>query len=155
MNIFNKVGVAVVCLGSTLILPVTSYAVQQADKPGFYPSIAVSYIDDDNIFREASAEVSDSIFTVAPELTLIKEFGKHQFSAQYLGEYASYDKTSSEDYDDHFVNLGMFLDLSKKFNIDLQANYAESHELRGTAGVVPGVTTDPTLWDEKPFICRL
>lgn len=150
MNIINKAGVAGVCLGTSLFLSVTSFAAQQADKPGFYGSIGVSYTDDDNVFRQpGSSELSDSIITISPELTLIKEFGKHQLTAQYLGDYASYDKYSEEEYDDHAVNVDLFLDLTRKFNIDLQANYIEGHESRGAPGIVPGLTANPTLWEEN------
>ena len=140
---------AVVCMGTVLISPI-SFAKQEVDKPGFYASVSANYSSDDNIFRQATAEKSDDITSIAPELLFIKTFGKHQFTAEYLGNYAKYDTSSTEDYTDHFVNLDLLLDLTRKFNINLQANYNKGHEGRGEAGVAAAaISTDINEWDEK------
>ena len=130
----NKTGIAITCVVVASFSSV-SYA-QLADKPGFYSSLSVIYTSDDNIFRQASSKVSDSILSLAPELLFIKGFGKHKFTAEYLGDYASYGKNTSENYADHFVNFDMLFDLSRKLNIDLQANYSQGHEPRGSSGAV-------------------
>ena len=132
MKDFNKAGIAVVCM--TMAFSSVSYARQEVDKPGFYASIAAAYASEDNIFRQPSAEVSDSAFIISPELLFIKTFGKHQFLAEYEGKFASYNKYSTEDFDDHALNLDVLYDLSRKLNIELQANHRQGHESRATSG---------------------
>lgn len=141
MNYSNQAGMAFVLAGAALFTSV-SYAQQQVDKPGFYGTVGISYATDDNVFRQATSKVSDSITTVTPELLFLKEIGKHQFTAEYIGQYASYNKSTGEDYSDHIVNADLFLDLTQKFNINLQANYIEGHESRGASGVASSATLD-------------
>ncbi len=131
---YNKAGTAVACAAAVLFSS-SSFA-QLADKPGFYSALSVSYTSDDNIFRQASTKTSDGILALAPELLFIKGFGKHKFSAEYIGDYASYAKNTAENYADHFVNFDLLFDLSRKFKVDLQANYSQSHEPRGSSGAV-------------------
>lgn len=148
MNYSNKAGVGIICMGAVLLSPI-SFAKQDTSKPGFYPSVSVKQTSDDNIFRQpATSETSDDITSVAPSLLLIKTFGKHQLTAEYLGDYASYDKNSAEDFTDHTVNFNLLLDLTKKFNIDLQANYKDAHEPRGSAGTV-NASSEPNEYTEK------
>lgn len=132
MKDFNKAGIAVVCM--TMAFSSVSYARQEVDKPGFYASIGAAYASEDNVFREPNAEISDSAFIISPELLFIKTFGKHQFMADYEGKFASYNENSTEDFNDHSLNLDVLYDLSKKLNIELQANYWQGHESRATSG---------------------
>lgn len=141
MNYSNKAGMAFVLAG-TALFTTASYAQQQVDKPGFYGTIGASYASDDNVFRQADSKVSDSITIISPELLFLKEFGKHQFTAEYIGKYASYNKSTGEDYSDHYVNADLFLDLTQKFDIDLQANYTKGHESRGASGVASNAALD-------------
>ena len=148
MNYSNKAGVGVICMGAVLLSPI-SFAKQDVSKPGFYPSISVKQTSDDNIFRQpAASEISDDFTSIAANLLLIKTFGKHQLTAEYAGDYADYNKNTDEDYTDHTVNLNLLLDLTKKFNIDVQANYKDVHEPRGSAGTVNG-SNKPNEYTEK------
>lgn len=127
MNNYNKVGMAIACM-TAVIFSSVSYAKQEADKPGWYTAVSAIYTSDDNVFRQPNIEVSDSALTLSPELLFIKTFGKHQFTAEYVGEFASYDKTSTENYADHSLVLDALYDLSRKFNVELQASYKKGHE---------------------------
>lgn len=141
MNSSNKAGMALVCT-SALLFSSTSFAVE----PGFTASVAAGYTTDDNLFREANGS-SDTFFTVSPDLRFVTALGKHQLSAGYRGSYASYDKFTKENYNDHLVNLDLLLDLSKVVNINLIADYSNEHESRGTSNVA--TTGDVTLLDRN------
>ena len=145
MKDYNKAGKAVVCM-TAVIFSSVSYAKQEVDKPGFYASVSAIYTSEDNVFRQPTIEISDSALTLSPELLFIKTFGKHQFTAEYVGEFASYDKRSTENYADHFLSLDALYDLSRKFNVELQASYRKGHESRATSGIV---FTDINEWAEN------
>jgi len=150
MKDFNKAGMAVVYMAAVLFSSV-SYAKQEVDKPGFYPSVSATYTSEDNVFRQPTIEISDSALTLSPELLFINTFGKHQFTAEYVGEFASYDKRSTENYADHSLVLDVLYDLSRKFNVELQASYKKGHESRATSGIV---FTDINEWAENRVFAR-
>ena len=135
MSYLNKAGTTVV-VGVAAVLFSSASVAQLSDKPGFYFSVKANFTSDNNIFRQASAKKSDSILTISPEILFIKGFGKHKFSAEYLGDFASYGKNTTENFTDHFVNFDLLFDLSRKFKVDLQANYNQRHESRDSSGAV-------------------
>ena len=137
----NKAGMAVVCMGAALFTT-TSFAQQDVTGPGFYGTVGASYATDNNVFRQKTSIVSDTITTISPELLFLKSFGKHQFTAEYIGQYATYNKSTGENFSDHYVNLDAFFDLTQKFNIDVQANSVQGHESRGTGDAAVNTTLD-------------
>ena len=139
-----KTGIAVVYAG-TVLFSTASYA-QQKDKPGVFPTIAISYASDDNVFRQATSKIEDDIITFAPELLLVKAFGKHRMILDYKGEFASYSENTTEDYNDHFVNFDFLFDLSRKFNINLKADYNRVHETRESSGITNTILNE---WTES------
>jgi len=150
-----KTGMTAVALTMTLgFSPLNQAAAPETDRPGFFPSVELAYQYDDNILRQENNEESDSIFLISPDLNWNWFMGKHRFSAQYVGAYASYDTSDNENFDDHAINADLLLDLTPKFNVDLQANYALGHESRGSAGVVVGVSAKPNEWKEKRLFAQ-
>ena len=133
MNYSNKAGIAVLCAG-TALFSTASNAAQDVTKPGFYATATASYSSDDNIYRQKDAAVSDTILTVSPDLLFIKNFGKHSFTAEYLGDYATYGSKSSEDFTDHVVSVDGLFDLTPGFNANVQAGYNLGHEPRADSG---------------------
>lgn len=157
MDMNNKqTGIAVVVMGMALGVPSLSQAqTPETDKPGFFPSVELAYQHDDNIFRQENNEESDDIFSISPDLVWRWFLGKHRLTANYRGDYATYDTNDNEDYDDHFLSAGLLLDLTPKFNVDLQANHSDAHEARGSSGVTPGVTAEPNEWEEDRLFGQL
>lgn len=149
MDSCNKAGIAIVGVVVVLFSSV-AHAKQLASKSGFNGSLSAIYNNDNNIFRQANSKVSDTILTVSPGLSLTKMFGKHQLAAVYSGKFATYSKTKTENYSDHFVNADLLLDLTKKFNINLQVNANQGHESRDAAGFIPAApSTKPNKWTEN------
>lgn len=148
MKLFNRAGMASVCIWSALLTN-PSYAQQKLEKPGFYTSLTTFYTSDDNIFRQSSSQISDTITTVSPEISYRKTFSKHQFSAEYLGEFASFSKNQTEDYTDNSVNLGFLFDFTRKFDAELKTSYKQGHESRGSSGVILVSPTKPTTWNKS------
>jgi len=139
----KQAGMTFVC-ASTVFFSSASFAVTQ----GLTTAVEAAYTSDDNVFREKNG-TSDSFLTIAPDLSYTKAFGKHEFTAGYNGKYASYDKNTKENYTDHTVDVGMLLDLSKQFNVDLKADYSTLHESRGQSGVSANAALDVTTLDKN------
>ncbi|WP_126455615.1 outer membrane beta-barrel protein [Sulfuriflexus mobilis] len=153
----RKTGTTVIVMGMMLGASSLGQAqTPETDLPGFYPSVELAYKHDDNIFRQENNEESDDIFSVSPDLVWRWFLGKHRLTAEYLGDYATYDTNDDENYDDHFLSADLLLDLTPKFNVDLQANYNRGHEARGSSGILPGnVSTKPNEWKESRLFGQL
>lgn len=121
----------------------------------FTPSAGVTYSNDDNIFRQEGSKTSDDISTISLGLGAEWLLGKHSLSAQYGGEFAYYDKNTNEDYKDHSLGASLLLDLTPKFNLDLNANTRRGHESRGSSGVASGVTAIPNKTEDNHLFAGL
>ena len=103
---------------------------------------------DDNVFRTQSNTRSDTFWLLRPALYLNGLFGNSPYQLGYEGSYAHYFDYSTEDFDDHrlFANTG--LDLTRKLDLLLRAQYWWGHDPRGSLGnriIVPG---DLDRWQE-------
>lgn len=114
--------------------------------PGFYPSIELDLAYDDNIYRTESNTVDSMLFEARPELQWVGVMGKHVARVGYQGYYGWYDAASSANFDDHFIGADVTLDLTKKFNLNLTADYRREHEPFSFT-VVP-VGTEQNRWQQ-------
>ncbi len=114
--------------------------------PGFYPAIELDLAYDDNIFRTETGTVDSMLFEARPDLQWVGVMGKHVVRLGYQGYYGMYEATSDANFDDHFLGADVTLDLTKKFNLNLTADYRREHEPYSVA-VVP-VGTRPNLWQQ-------
>ena len=143
MKYSKQAGMAFIC-ASTVLFSTGSFA----EESGFTASLKAAHTSDDNIFREASG-TSDSFLNVSPDLSYTNAFGKHQFTLGYLGDYATYDKNTKENYSDHTVNGELLLDLSTSLNVNFKADYANLHESRGSSGVAASSALDITTLNKN------
>lgn len=144
----GKVMVAPIIAALLLVYPMIG-------KSEFVPSITAAYNYDDNVFREQTGEVSDSFYAISPGLAAEWILGKHNLTAGYNGTYAYYNDRSDEDYKDHTLGADLLLDLTPKFNLDLQADTKRGHESRGSAGTTPGVSAFPNKTEEDRLFAGL
>ncbi|MDH5184255.1 MAG: outer membrane beta-barrel protein [Gammaproteobacteria bacterium] len=140
-----------ILLSSTLCFAAISTSVQAQDdiQPGFYPGLGLSLASDDNIYRAETAAISDTYYLLNPSLLYKTEFGKHGLDVSYAGSYGYYQDVSGDNYTDHNANADLKLDLTPKFNVDLQVGYTDAHEPRGTSGTDLVVSPTPNLWNES------
>lgn len=150
INIRKKAEIIVLPIIGALML-----AYPMLGNADFFATAGVAYSDDDNIFRQETGEISDNITTISLGLGAEWLLGKHSLSAQYDGQFAYYDKNSNEDYKDHSLGADLFLDLTPKFKLDLQANADRGHEDRGSAGVASGVSSVPNETEEDRLFAGL
>lgn len=143
MKYSKQAGMAFVC-ASTVLFSSASFAAE----PGFTASVKATHTSDDNVFREKNGS-SDSFFNVSPDLSYTNAFGKHQLTLGYLGDFATYDKYTKENYSDHTVDMDLLLDLSKQLNVNFKADYANLHESRGSSGVASNAALDVTTLNKN------
>ena len=143
MKYSKQTGMAFVC-ASTVLFSSASFSAEQ----GLTASVKAALTSDDNVFRERNGS-SDNFITVSPDLSYTKAFGKHQVTIGYNGAYASYDKNTKENYTDHTVDVDALLDLSKQFNVNFKADYANLHESRGQSGVASNAALDVTTLNKN------
>lgn len=88
----------------------------------FNPSIKYSFEYTDNVFLEPSGESDDIIQTVTPSLVFSTPLDgdRHQFDVEYYADIAFFHDFDDEDFDNHYVNGRLFLDME-----DYQINVAD------------------------------
>ena len=153
-NISNELRVATVLI---CMVP-ASYgrtAETQTTDPIFSlePELGIEVRYDENIFRSATSIQSSWITIISPGLSVSTEPSRHRFSVQYNGDIAWYANSDPDNYDDHHLEAGAYLDLSPKTKFDLIGSYDDSHDNRGTAlteGFDPALNVPPNP-DEYQF----
>ncbi len=148
MKIYRKISVVFFFLAAfVLIFPIS--AVAKVDKkvgPGLYPALTLGYGYDDNIFRTEKNQLDDFIYQATPSITLFSLFGKHRFEANYFVDIYRFQKKTSADYEDQFLDGKLDLSLTRKLKAELEAAYANSHELRGASGTRIEQAREPDAW---------
>ena len=122
----------VAALTLTLSLGLVSPALLQAqERQGLLLNANLLAETDDNVLRKINA-VSDSALKLSPEVSFLDDFGKHQLSANYQGEYASYSDNGDLNYDSHDIKAKALFDHSYRINSELQVGYKDQVEDPGT-----------------------
>jgi len=129
---------------------------------GLHGGIAVNYKNDSNIYRSRyisrevdsailkSGEnvVGDTAISLIPSLLYKGEaLNRHPYSLNLVGEFARYQKYSTEDYDDLYALADMTLDLTKRLDINLEANYIKSHDARAVPASRINFDLRPDQWE--------
>ena len=128
--------------------PHTAASEEEASS-GFYPSLDLGLDRDDNVFRIEDNIKADTIILANPSLLYLNFFGKHRLSALYDGNFALYQEYEDENFSDTTLNLDLRLDLTRKLNINLEAEYIDAHEERGGEGTKVILSAKPDLFKES------
>ncbi|GMQ81786.1 MAG: hypothetical protein BMS9Abin05_1222 [Rhodothermia bacterium] len=122
------------------------------DKPGTVRGITlrlstgVGY--DGNVFRTERNTSSDLFWSLRPAAYLNGVFGKNSYRFGYEGDYAKYSDFSTEDFVDHRVFADTRLDLTRKLDFNLGAQYRLGHDPRGSLGNRLFVPGELDRWEE-------
>ena len=110
------------------------------------PGLGAEIRYDDNIFHSATGVKPSWITEISPSLSVTAKPAKHRFTFQYDGDIAWYSNSSPDNYDDHYLEAGAYLNLGERSNLDLMGSYDDSHENRGTGlteGFIPAINIPP------------
>lgn len=116
---------------------------------GFYPTLDLGLVYDDNIYRIEGDVKADTFILANPTLLFLNLSGKHRFTASYEGSFGLYQENEDENFSDTTLNLDMRLDLTRKLNINLEGEYIDAHEARGGEGTKVTLSTEPDLFKES------
>ena len=108
-----------------------------------FPALDLGVFHTSNVFRTAGDAESDTYFTIAPAVTLISEWVRHELKLSAGAEIRSYADLSSEDRTDWRVKAEGRIDVTRPLRIMLNAGYDVRHEERG-APDAPGNAAAPT-----------
>ncbi len=111
-----------------------------------YPSLALSYGRDDNLFLANVNKRSSNVYSVAPGLKLQARSAASIYTLDYEGKSARYENSRADDYNDyHFGGTGEFV-FSSRIGLRLGVDYDQGHDARGSTDRVGG---------EKPDLYRI
>jgi len=94
--------------------------------------LGIEAVYNDNIYRLPRNEVDSWIGVLAPSITATAQPSKHRYELSYEGDYGWYTNSSDDDYVDHYLSAGAYLDLSPRNQFEITASYSDAHEDRGS-----------------------
>lgn len=100
----------------------------------FYPSISLSYSKHDNIRRRNDIQERDSRLTIQPGLAYRNDFGRHALYLSGSAQFNSHADFDQEDTDTTALKGLLRLDLTKRFDLEVNAALSETFEERGVSG---------------------
>ena len=121
----------------------------EPERAGWFPSIVVSAVRDDNILRVEDNATADTILVAEPAVDWKSLFGKHRLDLHFDASLARYKANAGENYNDGLLNGQLVLDLTPRVTVDLDGGSQRSHDYPGESGTRPRTTTGPDLWREN------
>ncbi len=115
------------------------------------PSLFSELRYDDNIFESADVQRDSMIAVLIPSLDSRLELGNSLYELGYSAESAAYFDSEDDDYIDHSINALANMQFSRRNNLTLSADFATTHEDRGTGlteGFNPALAADLDEPDE-------
>ena len=95
------------------------------------PTVGIQQKYDDNIFRQATNEVSSAVTVFKPQLQLLAEQDANAVALTYFGDYGRYASSSDDNYADHTLSLDARLEANDQNRLALSASLAKLHYARG------------------------
>jgi len=100
----------------------------------FYPAIAVTISDHDNVRRRPDIDEPDLKIVATPSLAYRTNIGRHHFYAAYTGTFTFHQDLEQEDAESNNLAAKLGLDIARSWDLDLFAALGESFEERGISG---------------------
>ncbi|MFC4723676.1 outer membrane beta-barrel protein [Glycocaulis abyssi] len=114
------------------------------------PALELGVEFNDNIFATATNEESDTIFVIAPSVTVDTTWSRHAFNAfanARRNEYADFGSESTTDYS---LGAGGRLDIHRGTSVGASASHSRGTEPRTSAGAA-GFAAEPIRFDTTTF----
>lgn len=164
----KKTTASMVLAGGLSICSVSALAVDVAGLSGFkgaddiseavglpvgpftaYPVLNLSFTHDDNILRQPDNEESSFVTVISPQVVLESNYRANNYLIAYLADIGRYDSSSQDNYEDHQLLAKAGLSFSSRTSLDLQFEYNEGHEGRGSTDRT--ILEHPDEWHSTGF----
>lgn len=124
------------------------YEARGARVGGFkvFPKVATTVENSDNIYAAKTNEVSDVIWRVKPEVTVVSDWTRHSLLGYARGTVSRNKDNKSENYDDYTFGAIGRIDVVRGAEIDLGASYGKATEPRNSPNATTGAK-EPTQYD--------
>ena len=109
-----------------------------------FPSLTLDQSYNDNIYATPSADVADTVTTVAEKMVIRSDWENHQLGTSVTNTNGIYAGHAGEDYDDLVVTGNGRLDLDRNDTLNADTSYSNLHEPRTSPDNTFGKT--PTLY---------
>lgn len=118
-----------------------------------YPKLSLSAEHNDNIYALATNEVSDNIWRVQPEVSVVSNWNRHSLSAYARGTINRFQDNDSENTEEYGLGAAGRLDILRGTNLRAGADYAQLTEPRTTTQRLTGGTpftgaVEPVQFDQ-------
>ena len=111
----------------------------------FYPSVTLGVGHNDNLTEANTNEIDSTFVKLGPVFSLVGEGNKLRAEFRYEGEYADYQDSSADNYDDHRLLHVSDLTLSDRQRLGFELDYQQGHDSRGSTDLALPPT--PNEWE--------
>jgi len=153
--IFSPKG-SVVSASLTILLLCSNQLLAQQDGPAgvpvgsgyVFPSIDLTFLNDDNLTNADINEIDTIGWKVAPSLLYEQSSNRSRFAADWRLDAGWYDDSPIDDYVDNYVSGIFEYQPTNRFNSALKANFTDSHDPRGTGRAEGALVAAQPEFDE-------
>ncbi len=111
------------------------------------PQIAVATRFESNLFKTETRPTSSLKVTLAPDLIVKSDWGRHAVKLELGAEAGAYTHASDDNYLDLRAKLSGELDVTRRFRLSFSAAAERGHDARGSVDLPLGVL-DPAIFRE-------
>lgn len=101
---------------------------------------------DDNVLRSEDDPRGSFVIRLRPSVTLDGGYRKHSAQLRYEGEVGRFASVPEEGYFDNRLSTRVRLDLSRRLDVDLEAEAELGHDSRGALGTRLAAAPEPDRW---------
>ncbi|QUM89232.1 outer membrane beta-barrel protein [Moritella sp. 36] len=120
------------------------------------PSLEVSIVEDDNIYKQQNNGTSSSIITVIPMINLKLDDGINYFSLDAKAEKGIYEASSADNYMDGLLGFNVHLEPSDthRLDINLKAEWLAEPRGSGLTELNYELTNEPITYGKKTLSAK-
>ena len=117
------------------------------------PKVTASAEYSDNIYVASQNEVEDTLFEIAPEVSIQSDWSQHAFGFQGKVTHRTYSDNSDENSTDLSLRTNGVIDVRRGTRVDFGASYDDTHELRRSVDSLTGAA-EPIVYSKSGAFVR-
>jgi len=112
-----------------------------------YPTVALGAEYNDNIYGASTRQLDDVVWQVRPDLVVVSDWSRHSLQGYAKGSINRYRDFDSENTSDYTVGATGRVDITRRSNVTVGAEYASLTEPR-TSSSSPTLAAHPIEYDK-------